>query len=138
MPPQRPAARILLVEDYVDAREMYAEMLEVAGYVVVTAKDGQEGIDVAFNATFDVLVLDIALPKIGGVEVIKRLRSREATAHLPIIAVSALVSPELHKIVLAAGANVALDKPLLPRDLERAVKALLEQSTRRRPAEPRT
>jgi two-component system cell cycle response regulator DivK len=118
-------ARVLLVEDYEDAREMYSEMLQLAGYEVVPAKDGQEALDLARKEHFDLVVLDVALPKVDGITVIRTLRGQPKTEYVPIITLSALVSRGMHKVILAAGANLALDKPCLPQDLEAAVRALL-------------
>jgi len=124
-------ARILLAEDYDDARDMYTEMLRYAGYIVVTAKDGEEAIRCASSEAFDVIVLDIALPKVDGITVLRTLRSRPETKETPIITLSASVGQNAHQAVLAAGGDLALDKPCLPDDLEAAIRRVLQ---RRRPA----
>jgi DNA-binding response OmpR family regulator len=120
-----PLARLLLVEDYDDARDMYSEMLRYAGYAVVPATDGQQALDLAKNEHFDLIVLDIALPKVDGITVILTLRGQPKTQYVPIITLSALISRGMHKAILAAGANVALDKPCLPDTLAAAVRSLL-------------
>jgi CheY-like chemotaxis protein len=128
---QRSAARILVVDDYQDAREMYAEMLQHAGYVVITAKDGLEAVDLASRAPFDLVILDLAMPRMDGIAVIRTLRSREATQQIPIITVSALVGSGMHSSVLEAGADAALDKPCLPVEMERSVRQWLALGRRR-------
>lgn len=125
MPGRKPLASILLVEDYPDTLEMYSQMLRSAGYAVVPAKDGQQALDLATRERFDLIVLDIALPKVDGITVIHTLRGQPRTQYIPIITLSALVSRGMHKAILAAGANLALDKPCLPDTLADAVRALL-------------
>jgi two-component system, cell cycle response regulator DivK len=128
---QRSAARILVVDDYQDAREMYAELLQHSGYDVITAKDGMEAVDLASRAPFDLVILDLAMPRMDGIAVIRTLRSRKATEDIPIITVSALVGSGMHSSVLEAGADAALDKPCLPLEMERSVRRWLAQGRRR-------
>jgi len=110
---------------------MYAEMLQHSGYVVITAKDGVEAVELASRAPFDLVILDLAMPRMDGIAVIRTLRSREATQDIPIITVSALVGSGMHSSVLEAGADAALDKPCLPREMERSVRRWLAQRRRR-------
>jgi DNA-binding response OmpR family regulator len=77
------------------------------------------------------VVLDIALPKIDGIAVIRALRSRPETKETPIITLSASVGQHAHQAVLAAGGDLALDKPCLPDELAATIRKLLR---RRRPA----
>jgi len=128
---QRPPAHILIVDDYADSREMYAEMLSFAGYLVVTAKDGEEALERADKEHFDLIVLDLALPKVDGIAVIRSLRSRPATRQVPIITLSASVGQNAHQAVRAAVGDLSLDKPCLPDDLEARIRGFLQ---RRRPA----
>ena len=125
-PANQTAARILVVDDYEDSRNMYAEMLSFAGYHVETAKDGAEALERAENGQFDLIVLDIALPKIDGLTVIRTLRSRPETMATPIVTLSASVGQNAHQAVRTAGADLALDKPCLPDDLEAAIRELLQ------------
>ena len=124
---QRPPAHILIVDDYADSREMYAEMLSFAGYLVVTAKDGEEALERADKEHFDLIVLDLALPKVDGITVIRSLRSRPATREVPIITLSASVGQNAHQAVRAAGGDLSLDKPCLPDDLEARIRGFLQR-----------
>jgi len=124
---QRLAAHILIVDDYDDSREMYAEMLSFAGYQVVTAKDGEEALERAEKEHFDLIVLDLALPKVDGITVIRSLRTRPATKDVPIITLSASVGQNAHQAVRAAGGDLALDKPCLPDDLEARIRTFLQR-----------
>ena len=126
-PASQTASRILVVDDYDDSRNMYAEMLSFAGYGVETAKDGAEALERAESGRFDLFVLDLALPKVDGLTVIRTLRSRPETMTVPIITLSASVGQNAHQAVRAAGADLALDKPCLPDDLVAAIRILLRR-----------
>jgi DNA-binding response OmpR family regulator len=122
----RAAARILVVEDDDDSRVIYEEILSVAGHRVITAADGEEAIAYALRLPFDLIILDLCLPKVDGVRVIKELRSSPAAESTPIITVSA-ADELMHAEALAAGADLALEKPCFPYELDRAVRAFLER-----------
>jgi two-component system cell cycle response regulator DivK len=126
-PARQTTSRILVVDDYDDSRTMYAEMLSFAGYGVETAKDGAEALERAGSGRFDLFVLDLALPKVDGLTVIRTLRSRPETMTVPIITLSASVGQNAHQAVRAAGADLALDKPCLPDDLVAAIRILLRR-----------
>ncbi len=127
---QSPVPRILLVEDYEDAREMYAESLALSGYEVVCASDGQEALDLVSGAQFDLVILDIALPRVDGLSVIRALRASDATKEIPIITVSASVGEGMHATIIATGADVALDKPCLPEELDAEVQRWLSRRSK--------
>lgn len=90
-------AKILLVDDDITLHEMYAERLKAEGYTVVSAYDGEEAIDKAYQETPDIMLLDIMMPKINSIDVMKKLREDEKTADIPIILLTALVQ-EISKI----------------------------------------
>ena len=116
--------RVLVVDDNEDSRAIYSEMLSLAGHGVVTAADGAEAIAYALRVPFDLIILDLCLPKVDGIRVIKAVRSSPLARHTPIITVSA--GDELmHRQALAAGANLALEKPCLPDELRDAVRTFL-------------
>ena len=100
--------KILLVEDYADAREMYAEYLEHAGYEVLVASDGAQALAQAAGAP-DVVVLDFALPDLDGFEVARRLRAEATTSGIPIIMFSAHDATEFRARALHAGCDLALE-----------------------------
>ena len=128
--PQRTGSRILLVDDFDDARDMYAEFLSSSGHYVLAVGDGQAALEAAERERLDLIILDIALPKLDGITVIKMLRSREATKRTPIITLSASVEEEVRMAAVEAGADLALDKPCLPAELETAVRDFLERGDR--------
>lgn len=126
----RAAARILVVDDDDDTRSIYAEILSLEGHRVITAADGEEAIAYALHIAFDLIVLDLCLPKVDGIRVIEELRSSPAARSPPIIAVSA-GDERMQAEALAAGADLALEKPCLPNELLAAVRSFLDQDRRR-------
>jgi two-component system OmpR family response regulator len=127
------AARILVVDDDDDARSMHAEILSLEGHRVITAADGEEAIAYALHLAFDLIVLDLCLPKVDGIRVIKELRSSSLAHSTPIIVVSAGDEP-MHAAALAAGADLVLEKPCLPHELQAAVRSFLDQGSQRKKA----
>ena len=124
------AGHVLLVDDFDDAREMYAEFLRAAGHRVTEAADGHEALERAERETYDLIILDIALPRVDGISVIRALRKRERNRRTPIITLSASVNEETRHEALEAGANLALDKPCLPDELAQAVSKMLRKQER--------
>jgi len=84
--PVKRLTRILLVDDYSDALEMWALCLRQCGYDVLTAADGLQAVEVASAEKPDLVVLDLDLPGISGLEVARRLRAFQPTAKIPLIA----------------------------------------------------
>jgi CheY-like chemotaxis protein len=107
---------ILLVDDEEELRLLVTMTLERESYRVVTAADGEEGLAIAKSLRPDLILLDVGLPKIDGIEVCRRLRADPATREVRIVMLSAWVREEDHAAAFAAGANDYLDKPFRPRD----------------------
>ena len=84
--------KILIVEDEEATRETWAEFFENAGYTVVQAGDGQEGLDVARQERPDLVLLDLKLPRLDGYQVCQRLKGDPLTAHVPIIMITAFLT----------------------------------------------
>ena len=121
------AAHVLLVEDYADAREMYATYQGRAGFQISEAADGEQALSCALSSPPDLIVLDLGLPKIDGLTVARRLRAEAATARVPIIALSANTLVNFEPLALEAGCSLALSKPCLPDELLFSIRELLEQ-----------
>jgi CheY-like chemotaxis protein len=100
--------RVLLVEDDPDTREMYSEYLSYAGLDVTKASTGRRALQSIRQRAPDVVVTDIAMPEMDGLELSRRLRSEAPTRDVPIIAVSGQGATEHAR---QAGADVVLDKP---------------------------
>ncbi len=119
------AARVLLVEDEADIRELIRYSLAHAGLEVEEARDGAEALDKLRVWVPDLIVLDLMLPGMHGLEVCQWLRAQPDTARLPILIVSAKTSQADRALGLAMGADDYVTKPFSPRDLLTRAIALL-------------
>lgn len=111
--------RILLVEDDLYIRELYEEVLKNAGYEVVSAVDGEEGLEKASQGVYDLVLLDIMLPKLTGIEVLKTLKSQgSAFVDVPVYLLTNLGEETIAKETYKLGADGYLLKAkYLPREL---------------------
>jgi len=110
-------ARVLIVEDNDDAREMLALLLERRGFRVVTAGDGGAGVEQAFEQCFDAAVVDIGLPGLDGYEVARRLRADGRCAEMLLVALSGYGRVEDRLRSSEAGFDRHLVKPVDPDEL---------------------
>ena len=118
-------ARILLVDDEQSVQTLLTYPLRKDGYEVVSALDGREALDRFTEARFDLVVLDIMLPKLDGIEVCRRLRSR---SQVPIIMLTAK-DDEIDKVLgLEMGADDYITKPFSVREFRSRVKAALRRA----------
>jgi PAS domain S-box-containing protein len=131
-PPSAPAivshAAVLLVEDNPVNRMVTNDYLAAKGYNVVTANDGFEAIEQAETRKPDLIIMDIQMPGIDGLETIRRLRAAPEFASVPIIALTALAMPGDRERCLEAGADEYLAKPASPRSLIVLMERLLARS----------
>jgi len=114
---------VLVIEDDIDARRIYSEYLRTKGWIVFTASDGRSGLDKTTELTPDLLVLDLAMPKVDGWTVLKLVRGSSLTAHIPIVVVSAV--SDSRDEALLAGADAYLAKPCSPEVLYVQIRALM-------------
>lgn len=103
--------RILVVEDDPDSREFLATLLKLEGYAVVTANDGLEGIEKVETNRPDIIISDICMPNLDGLDMVKRLRQSPEYKRIPIVMLSAFGSGNLSSAI-NVGANEALRKPV--------------------------
>jgi len=101
--------KILVIDDSKLLRMANAKMLAKAGYEVLTAADGEEGLKIVQSHTPDLLVLDMMLPKVSGVEVLQTLRKNPSTQRLPVIVLTSL-SEMNRKKIMAEGATDFVEK----------------------------
>lgn len=120
----RPPTHVLLAEDDRDTREMYTEFLTYSGMSVTTAETGKRALERARREPPDVVVTDIAMPEMDGLELSRRLRAETRTQDVPIIAVSGQASDRARE----AGANVVLEKPCEPDKLLHVIEDVLRKS----------
>lgn len=120
-------ARILVVDDEPDAVELVQFNLQAAGYEVVTAGDGDQALKLARSATPNLIVLDLMLPEVDGLEVCKILRRDPVTAAIPIIMLTAKAAEIDRVLGLEIGADDYITKPFSPRELVLRVKNMLRR-----------
>jgi CheY-like chemotaxis protein len=124
------SARILLVEDVPVNQELACAVLRKDGHVVVAANNGEEGVEAARSGTFDLILMDIQMPKMDGVEATKNIRMLPGRAGtVPIIAMTANVLPEQVKRFLNAGMDDHVGKPIRQVDLKAAINRALESAS---------
>lgn len=114
--------KILVVDDEEPVYSYLQKKLTKLGYTALTAEDGEEAIEKAFSNTPDIIILDVKLPKLSGIEVCKRLKSEDRTKHIPIIILSAKAQSSEIREGLEAGANKYLCKPVSFPDILKEIK----------------
>ena len=117
---------VLVVDDFADNRQMYAEYLAFVGYRVAEAENGQEALDKAFDLRPDVIVMDLSLPGMDGWEATRRLKSDARTRHIPVIALTGHALAGHSKGALEAGCDAFVTKPCLPEDLVAHIRRALD------------
>jgi two-component system cell cycle response regulator DivK len=122
---EREQALVLVVEDYQDAREMYAAYLQFSGYRVAEATNGIEAIEKALELMPDIILMDLALPKMDGWEATRRLKSDARTKHIPVVALTVHALPGHSEGARQAGCDSFVTKPCLPDALVAEIKRML-------------
>lgn len=107
--PQAPT--ILIIEDYSDTRELLSALLRNKGYNVLEAEDGLEGLLKATAMYPDLIIMDLSLPEMDGVEAARRIHTQAKLSHIPIFVVSAYLTEEVKADVRAAGCVDVFPKP---------------------------
>ena len=102
----------LVVEDFEDSRFMMRRLLEMAGYTVVEATDGEQAVKVAEETRPVLILMDLSLPKLDGLAATRQIRQKKGLKQVPIVAVSAHDSPQSRNEALAAGCNEYVTKPI--------------------------
>ena len=126
-PPERKWL-VLLVEDLLDARELYAEYLSYAGFSVATAINGHEALRLAAMLKPDLILMDIRMPGMNGLEATADLKRDPELAHIPVVAITADPSSEIGDRCRRAGCTAFLCKPVLPDEVVRQITAILMRS----------
>lgn len=121
--------KLLIVEDEADIRELISFNLEMSGYEVEKARDGEEGLALAKSKKFDLIILDLMLPGMDGIKVCSQLRKNPSTADVPVIMLTARSEDDDIVNGLETGADDYITKPFSPRILIARVKAALRRSS---------
>ena len=104
--------KILVIEDHEDCRKILVLQLRTLGYDIIEAESGNAGVEKAFLEMPDLIIMDLMMHGIDGIEATRRLKSNPSTQKIPIIVSTAWIAESSMKEVLAAGAAVVLTKPL--------------------------
>ncbi|MBD0373156.1 MAG: response regulator [Pyrinomonadaceae bacterium] len=116
---------VMVVEDFEDNRFMMRRLLEMSGYRVVEAVNGEQAVEVATRERPHLILMDLSLPLLDGLAATRRIRQHEALRRIPIIAVSAHDTSDFHADALAAGCNDYVTKPIDFEQLEQLLRRLL-------------
>jgi two-component system sensor histidine kinase/response regulator len=133
-PRKGPRLRVLVAEDNAVNQMVAAGMLQRAGHEAVLAANGREALALLETGSFDLVLMDVQMPELDGLETTEAIRSGERASggHLPIVAVTAHAMKEDVERCLAAGMDAYLAKPLQPQDLEAAMQRAMSVSAARR------
>jgi CheY-like chemotaxis protein len=116
--------KILIVEDHAATRDGLAKLLEISGYAVLTVEDGQQGVQQACAQSPDLILTDIFMPVMDGIEMIKQLRNTPGCKDTPILVLSGYGNKALE--AAQAGADEVLSKPADPHYLLKAIEYLVD------------
>ena len=119
---------ILVIDDEADLRELVRYNLEKEGFDVIVAADGASGLEIALRHRPDLVVLDLMMPVMDGLEVCKRLRSDDRGKRIPLLILTAKATEVDRILGLELGADDYVTKPFSPRELVARVKAILRRA----------
>jgi len=128
IPPTSRAPLVLVVDDYSDTRDMYAEFLDYAGMRAETAADGRQAVRCALRTHPAAIVMDLAMPVMDGWEATRILHADPRTRDIPIIVLTGTADPKLKEKAQDCGARMVLSKPCTPSALLEALRTLIDEA----------
>jgi DNA-binding response OmpR family regulator len=123
----QPQKTVMIIEDEPDAAEMFAEMMRVNGFRVLKMFSSAPAMPLIAQEKPDIIILDVMMPDISGLEVLRYMRHEPTLTSIPVIVVSAKSMPSDIKIGIEAGASMYLTKPVGFLDLKQAVEQALQK-----------
>jgi two-component system cell cycle response regulator DivK len=129
--PPRDSPLVLIVDDFQDNREMYAEFLTFSGFTVAEATTGHEALARAFELLPDLILMDLSLPGLDGWEATRRLKADERTRTIPVVALTGHALAEHSRDAHDAGCDAFITKPCLPDDLVAQIRKILAEARAR-------
>ena len=124
---QQPKPKILVVEDFDDTRLMMKMWLQRNGYYVIEAETGEEAITLAQRELPDLIIMDVMMPGMNGLDATQQIRQDHSLDQTPIVAVSAYGADEYRKIALEAGCDEYVSTPFDPIELADLISSLLSR-----------
>ena len=119
--------KILIVEDNPQNMGLVEMILEARGYTLLKATDGEQALEVSTRDKPDLIIMDIQLPKVNGLDVTRRLRQMPAFNHIPIIGITAYAMKGDREKIIKAGCDAYLSKPINTRELPGIVTEMLSK-----------
>jgi CheY-like chemotaxis protein len=120
-----PEKTVLIIEDEADAAELFAEMMRVSGFRVLKTSSSTPAISLIISEKPDVIILDIMMPEVSGLDILRQMRRDPTLSSIPVVVVSAKSMPADIKIGMEAGASTYLTKPVGFLELKDAVERAL-------------
>ncbi len=124
-PTENESPLVLVVDDFQDNREMFAEFLSLSGFRVAEASTGREALARAFELIPDIILMDLSLPELDGWEATRTLKGDPRTKHIPIVALTGHALADHSRDAKDAGCDAFLTKPCLPDALVEEVRRML-------------
>lgn len=120
------AGKILVVEDHPDSRDVLVYMLRHMNYEVIEAETGEQALKKAAAETPDLIIMDLWLPGINGIQATVKLKENPKTAHIPVIAYTASEHQDCREVALKAGMVEFLMKPTHPNTFQEVIRRFLQ------------
>ncbi len=118
--------KVLIVEDHLDLLDILTLQMEEMGFAVTSATNGIEAVEKAIEEKPHLILMDIMLPGIGGLEATRRIRSNPEAKEIPILAATAITNKSQLRACIEAGCNDVIVKPFTAEDLQEKIQAVLD------------
>lgn len=119
--------KILIVEDHPGMREALRRQIQSWGFAAITARNGKEGVATALKEKADLIMIDLMMPEMDGLQMTEILRSNPETKEVPIIAVTAAFRRQDRQTCMGVGCNDYIVKPFKLEELQKKINALVQQ-----------